>query len=285
MPAVSVVRITPRPGTRCGRGPPCWRSSSWPRGRASSSAWPRAAGPARGRASARVQAGPAAGGLPGTGGGAGGTTGATGQPRRPPAGPQPSQHRLRPHRRPLDGPAALHAPGPGTPDRRDDVQQLLRVGLAVLPVALVDLHRGVPARHRRVHQLRPLRRAQRVLQPRRRGPHVQHRAAARGLPHRDDGQVHQRLPQGPRRSPIPSTGVPPGWSEWDVAGWGYREFDYELNIDGTLHYFGARPAGLPHGRDRPAGRALHQPLGRDGQAVLPGARHLRAAHPVRPRAA
>lgn len=40
------------------------------------------------------------------------------------------------------------------------------------------------------------------------------------------------------RSPIASTAVPPGWSEWDVAGWGYREFNYDLNIDGTLHYFG-----------------------------------------------
>jgi N-acetylglucosamine-6-sulfatase len=47
--------------------------------------------------------------------------------------------------------------------------------------------------------------------------------------------------QGPGRSPIPSTGVPPGWSEWDVAGWGYREFNYELNIDGTVHYFGDAP--------------------------------------------
>jgi N-acetylglucosamine-6-sulfatase len=44
--------------------------------------------------------------------------------------------------------------------------------------------------------------------------------------------------QGPKRSPIPSTGVPPGWSEWDVAGFGYREFNYRLNIDGTVHFFG-----------------------------------------------
>ncbi|HEY1566453.1 MAG TPA: sulfatase [Solirubrobacteraceae bacterium] len=44
-----------------------------------------------------------------------------------------------------------------------------------------------------------------------------------------------------RRSPIPSTAVPPGWSEWDVAGWGYREFNYRLNIDGTVHHFGHAP--------------------------------------------
>jgi arylsulfatase A-like enzyme len=28
---------------------------------------------------------------------------------------------------------------------------------------------------------------------------------------------------------VPLTYVPPGWSEWDVAGWGYSEFDYTLN--------------------------------------------------------
>ena len=47
--------------------------------------------------------------------------------------------------------------------------------------------------------------------------------------------------EGPSRSPIASTAVPPGWSEWDVAGWGYREFGYKLNIDGTIHYFGHAP--------------------------------------------
>src|ERR1700744_6298723 len=44
-----------------------------------------------------------------------------------------------------------------------------------------------------------------------------------------------------RRSPIPATAIPPGWSEWDVAGWGYREFNYRLNIDGTIHHFGHAP--------------------------------------------
>ena len=47
--------------------------------------------------------------------------------------------------------------------------------------------------------------------------------------------------QGPEKSPVPSTYVPPGWNEWDVAGWGYPEFNYQLNEDGTLHYFGHRP--------------------------------------------
>jgi N-acetylglucosamine-6-sulfatase len=45
----------------------------------------------------------------------------------------------------------------------------------------------------------------------------------------------------PGRSPIASTAIPPGWSEWDVAGWGYPEFNYNLNIDGTVHHFGDAP--------------------------------------------
>jgi N-acetylglucosamine-6-sulfatase len=47
--------------------------------------------------------------------------------------------------------------------------------------------------------------------------------------------------EGPHRSPVPSTYVPPGWNEWDVAGWGYNEFDYRLNENGLLHDFGRDP--------------------------------------------
>ena len=43
-------------------------------------------------------------------------------------------------------------------------------------------------------------------------------------------------------SPIARTYVPPGWSEWDVAGWGYPEFDYTLNEDGTVQL---RPPAAP----------------------------------------
>ncbi len=35
--------------------------------------------------------------------------------------------------------------------------------------------------------------------------------------------------------------VPPGWSEWDVAGDGFREYDYTLNHNGTLERYGHRP--------------------------------------------
>ncbi len=46
---------------------------------------------------------------------------------------------------------------------------------------------------------------------------------------------------GPARSPVPDNYVPPGWNEWDVAGWGYPEYDYLMNVDGTVRYFGHSP--------------------------------------------
>jgi arylsulfatase A-like enzyme len=40
---------------------------------------------------------------------------------------------------------------------------------------------------------------------------------------------------------VPDNYVPPGWNEWDVAGWGYPEFDYQMNEDGTIHDYGDQP--------------------------------------------
>ena len=36
--------------------------------------------------------------------------------------------------------------------------------------------------------------------------------------------------------------VPPGWSEWDVAGNGYKEFNYQLNENGQLVSYGSQPS-------------------------------------------
>jgi arylsulfatase A-like enzyme len=47
--------------------------------------------------------------------------------------------------------------------------------------------------------------------------------------------------QGPRRSPVPSTYVPPGWNQWDVGGYAYSEYDYQLNQNGRLRSYGDRP--------------------------------------------
>jgi N-acetylglucosamine-6-sulfatase len=41
---------------------------------------------------------------------------------------------------------------------------------------------------------------------------------------------------------LPFTYVPPGWSEWDVAGWGYPEFDYSLNENGAVVNYGHKPS-------------------------------------------
>ncbi len=35
--------------------------------------------------------------------------------------------------------------------------------------------------------------------------------------------------------------IPRGWSEWDVAGWGYPEYNYELNQDGRIRRYGGMP--------------------------------------------
>jgi N-acetylglucosamine-6-sulfatase len=37
---------------------------------------------------------------------------------------------------------------------------------------------------------------------------------------------------------VPARYVPPGFTNWDVAGWGYPEFNYTLNQNGTLRYYG-----------------------------------------------
>jgi N-acetylglucosamine-6-sulfatase len=35
--------------------------------------------------------------------------------------------------------------------------------------------------------------------------------------------------------------VPKGWSDWAVAGWGYPEYNYSLNVNGLLKHYGDRP--------------------------------------------
>ena len=55
------------------------------------------------------------------------------------------------------------------------------------------------------------------------------------------------LPIGGRRADgaaadVSANYVPPGWNEWDVAGWGYPEFNYTLNADGQLQHFGHDPS-------------------------------------------
>ena len=58
--------------------------------------------------------------------------------------------------------------------------------------------------------------------------------------------------------------MPPGWSEWDVAGNGYAEFNYNLNENGRLVHYGNRPRDyLTDVAGARKGVRLHQP-GRPG---------------------
>jgi N-acetylglucosamine-6-sulfatase len=53
-----------------------------------------------------------------------------------------------------------------------------------------------------------------------------------GRGHASDGEV----------TDVPARYVPPGFTDWDVAGWGYPEFNYTLNQNGVLHRYGDRPS-------------------------------------------
>jgi N-acetylglucosamine-6-sulfatase len=56
------------------------------------------------------------------------------------------------------------------------------------------------------------------------------------------GEVRGKASDGATSAAVPPTYVPPGWSEWDVAGYGYPEFNYTLNQDGVLYRYGAKPS-------------------------------------------
>ena len=76
------------------------------------------------------------------------------RPRKPLQRPQAAQHRLHPHRRSGLESRPVHAACRQDAEGRRDLRQLLRHRFAVLPVALLDLHRALPARHRHLPQYR-----------------------------------------------------------------------------------------------------------------------------------
>lgn len=53
-----------------------------------------------------------------------------------------------------------------------------------------------------------------------------------GHGHLSDGEV----------TDVPARYVPPGFTDWDVAGWGYPEFNYTLNQNGVLRRYGHQPS-------------------------------------------
>jgi N-acetylglucosamine-6-sulfatase len=40
---------------------------------------------------------------------------------------------------------------------------------------------------------------------------------------------------------MPTDPAAPGWDEWDVAGNGYHELNYNLNENGAVHFYGSKP--------------------------------------------
>ena len=71
--------------------------------------------------------------------------------------------------------------------------------------------------------------------------------------------------------------IPPGWNEWDVAGNGYGEFNYNLNQDGQLVHYGLQPQDYL--TDVVGGRAVSFINGgrRRRSAVRPGGGDVRPA--------
>jgi arylsulfatase A-like enzyme len=54
--------------------------------------------------------------------------------------------------------------------------------------------------------------------------------------------AHGVASDGSASRAVAGTYVPPGWSEWDVAGWGYPEFNYTLNQNGVLNAYSDLPS-------------------------------------------
>ena len=76
-----------------------------------------------------------------------------------------------------------------------------------------------------------------------------------GHGHLSDGEVTN----------VPAGYVPPGFTDWDVAGWGYPEFNYTLNQNGVLHRFGDKPSDY-----------LTDVIARDGVQFINQAAHDKA---------
>ena len=81
---------------------------------------------------------------------------------------------------------------------------------------------------------------------------------------------------------VPARYVPPGFTDWDVAGWGYPEFNYTLNQDGVLHGIECAPSPeLRRAANRRASVARRSPAtdpktDRKDQLRLPASRAIGA---------
>ncbi|WP_034593103.1 sulfatase family protein [Hamadaea tsunoensis] len=62
--------------------------------------------------------------------------------------------------------------------------------------------------------------------------------------------------------------IPPGWSEWDVAGNGYPEYNYDLNENHSVVHYGADPADYLTGVLSRKGKAFIQQSAAAGKPFL-----------------
>ena len=79
--------------------------------------------------------------------------------------------------------------------------------------------------------------------------------------------------------------VPPGWSEWDVAGNGYSEFNYNLNENGKLVHYGHSPSDYLTDVLADKGVGFINPRRQGGEPVPARDRDVRAARALHARAA
>ena len=104
----------------------------------------------------------------------------------------------------------------------------------MLPVTVGDLHRRVPPRRRRIHELRQGRRLHRLQQQR--DPEKSFAVSLQKAGY-TTGFMGKYLngyqPTDPKAA---------GWDTWDVAGNGYPEFGYTLNQNGKQVKYGHSPS-------------------------------------------
>ena len=175
--------------------------------------------------------------------------------------------------------ASLHAPGGGAgpgdaehavPDRRkgDDLQPLLRLLPALLPLAGQPADRPLRPQPQRPRQRAAQRRLHRLRYPPGLQPQHRHLAAGRRLPHDPHRQVPQRLR---RRTVRQRHTVPPGWSAWHTvlnADTDHYYYGYTLNNNGSIDGpFG--DSGSWETREYGAARRLRLPLRAAQRPALP----------------
>ena len=181
------------------------------------------------------------------------------------AEPEPPEHRVRPHRRSLLEPVALHASRAAQMQREGLTFNDYFVSDSLCCPSRASIFTGNFPHDTGIYSNTGKHGGFDQFYARGEEQHTfADRAQARRLPHGDDGQVPQRL-HGPAERDAPRSRprrtCRPGGREWDVAGWGYPEFNYDAEPERQPAQLRRPAVGLPDRRARPQRRQLHQQLG------------------------